>query len=228
MSAFGLARPLAGPRSARGPARSERRVSSWRRIASGVGTTLAVLAVAVATLALVLSIATQFSPRRQDGQYVVFSHPTMVVLSGSMTPTFRGGDLIIDDQISRVGATRLRVGQVISFHPPSDSSKVITHRIVAVTKTASGAVAYRTKGDANNAADSELVPAMAVVGRYHTRIPFGGYVLNALHRPLVLALLATSLLLWLFVGPLWRMAHAVGRAEPSLTQIAWRAPPSWR
>ena len=95
MSAFALVRPLVRPRSDGRAARLNPRLFSWRRIRSGIGTALAVLAVVVATLALVLSITTQFSPHRQDGQYVVFSHPTLVVLSGSMTPTFRAGARVL-------------------------------------------------------------------------------------------------------------------------------------
>jgi signal peptidase len=137
----------------------------------------------------------------------------MIVLSGSMTPVIRTGDLIVDDPVTAVRARHLHAGQIASFRLAAGSRTVITHRIVGVV-TARGAVRYRTKGDANNGPDSEPRPPADVAGVFRFDVPRGGYVLMALHRGQVLSLLAASLALWFLARLLYRRArHGDQRQE---------------
>ncbi len=46
-----------------------------------------------------------------------------------------------------------------------------------------------------------------VIALYQAKIPDGGYLLNAQHRPLVLGLTLASPLLWLLSDPLWMLAR---------------------
>jgi signal peptidase I len=164
---------------------------------------VAVLVAVIAALAIVLAVASHLAPK---GQYTIFGHPVMTVLSGSMSPAIRTGDLIVDDRVTSAQAQHLRVGQVVSFLEGPGSTSVITHRIVAV-EDHNGQVSYVTKGDANNAADSPARPASDVVGVLSLDIPRGGYALAALHRPLVLGLIAASVVLGFSAGPLFRYAR---------------------
>jgi signal peptidase I len=188
----------------------------WRRMwsrASDIVTSLFTVAVVIVTpLAVVAAIATHFSSR---GQYTVFGHPTLTVLSGSMTPAIRTGDLIVDNPIGRAQAANLHRGQIITFHESAGSQNVITHRIVGVVHQSDGTVAYQTKGDANNMVDPTLRPAPTVVGVFRARLPKGGYILNALHRPLVLGLLLASPLLWFAAEPLRRWAREEEAPDPA-------------
>lgn len=177
--------------------------SSWKYFRGVVSTTVTVLAVIVASLALVLAVATHFSPK---GQYGVFGHPVMIVLSGSMTPVIRTGDLVIDDSVTAAQARHLHVGQIISVRDTPGSQTIITHRIVGVLHTG-GRVSYITKGDANQTADATPRPASDVVGVFSTAIPRGGYILNALHQPLVLGLILASPILWFVAGLFFQWAR---------------------
>jgi signal peptidase I len=180
------------------------------RLAADLLSTIATVLFAVtATAAIVLAIATHLSPK---GQYVVFGHPVMTVLSGSMSPVIQTGDLIIDNPVSRSAAGHLRTGQIISFRAIPGSPVIVTHRI-AGTKTVHGVREYITKGDANNAPDAVLQPASDVVGVFKLSIRHGGYVLDALHRPLTLGLLLASPLLWFLAGPLYRLAVDMDKRE---------------
>lgn len=189
---------LLAPNSSRGAHRTWARV---RRVGNVIGTAISVVVVMIGCVGIVVAVATHFAP---DGEYAVFGHPMMIVLSGSMTPAIRTGDLVIDNQIGNAEATHLQPGQIISFRP-SVGSKVITHRIAQVTTTA-GTVAYVTKGDANNAADANAVAPSQIVGVYDTKISNGGYILNALHQPLTLALLLASPALWFLAGMFFQWA----------------------
>jgi len=172
--------------------------SAWRFYVQVLSTIMTVLVVMVACVAVVVAAATHLSPK---GQYRVFGHPVMVVLSGSMSPVIRTGDLIVDNPVTPTQAQNLHVGQIITVREAAGSETAITHRIVAV-ETKDGQVAYVTKGDANSSPDMTRRPASDVVGVFSHSIPRGGYFLNALHRPLTLGLLLASPVLWFLAGPL--------------------------
>jgi len=156
----------------------------------------------VAVLMVFIAVGAKTSP---SGQREVFGHPVMTIVSGSMNPVIRTGDLVVDEQVSAAQADHLHVGQIISFRAQPGSVQIITHRIVAV-RTENGAVYYVTKGDANNSADSSLRPASDVIGIYRFSIPRGGYALVALHTPRIIILLLTSVVLWIVAGVLFKVA----------------------
>jgi len=173
------------------------------RVLRTLGTLASVLVALIGGMAIVIAAASHFT---SEGEATVFGHPMMVVLSGSMAPAIATGDIILDNQVSRVQAEHLHVGQIISFFAEPGSQTVITHRIVAVTSV-DGQVAYVTKGIANNAPDASPRLASQVIGTYAFRVPRGGYMFNALHRPLVLGLLLASPVLWFFSSLLFQWAR---------------------
>jgi len=181
---------------------------SGRWFLRALSTTISVLVSLVAVLVIVIAVGTRTSTA---GQRTVFGHPMMTVLSGSMSPGIRTGDLIVDAPVTPAQAGHLQVGQVISFRAAPGSQQVITHRIVAV-QVQHAAVSYVTKGDANNAADSTPRPAADVIGTYRFAIPRGGYALVAMHTPRVLGMLLMSAVLWIVAWVLFRIA---GRLENS-------------
>ena len=158
-------------------------------------TALVVVAVCLVGVAIVAHAAA-------TGRNTVFGHPVLVVLSGSMSPAIRTGDLIVDDPVSGAAAQRLHVGQATTFSDGPGSSRYVTHRIVGVVHRSTG-VLYRTKGDANRSPDTALRPASDVIGTVAARLPHGGYVLADLHGRAVLAVAFALPLLWL-VLPLRR------------------------
>jgi signal peptidase len=119
--------------------------------------------------------------------------------------------------VSAIQAEHLHVGQITSFREGPGSPTIITHRIVGVT-TLNGSVAYITKGDANQSADSVPRPASDVVGVFSYAVPRGGYILNALHQPLVLGLLLASPILWFLAGPLYKLARDMDEPDGSADQ----------
>lgn len=204
------------PRSAPSHRRASSKRSVLRRVWRAAGSVVTVAAVLGALGAVVLALS---SHETAPGEYEVFGHPVMSVLSGSMSPTIRTGDLVVDDAVSPTQARRLRVGQIISFRA---GSKVFTHRIHAIEHV-HGQVAYQTKGDANNAPDRPLVTPAAVVGVFSARVPDGGYVLTAFHRPIVLALVLGAPVLWILSTWLFGRARRAERAaaeHPASKEVA--------
>jgi signal peptidase I len=158
-----------------------------------------VLATVVVLVLVFLALFLAVSVRHGvDGQTSLFGRPIYSVGSGSMTPTFDTGDLIMDKSISATAAAHLHKGQIITFLATPDvgraSGLVITHRIYAVVPgqlvNGVSTVEYRTKGEANNAPDPGLVASSAILGVYQgVRVPFGGYVLSALHQQVTFVVL---------------------------------------
>lgn len=116
------------------------------------------------------------STKASGGEPQAFGYQLKTVLSGSMEPTFQTGSVIglklLDDQERK----SLQTGDVITFQTEDDI--LITHRIIDV-KTSGEHVMYETKGDNNNAADSEPVIAENVVALYADfTIPYIGYFIN--------------------------------------------------
>lgn len=97
----------------------------------------------------------------------------LIVLTDSMYPEIQSGDLII---CRTAEPETIQVGDIIAFFDPAGSgSSVVTHRVAEVTEQ-DGSLAWKTRGDANNADDSVPVPADKLVGVYSRRIPGLGHV----------------------------------------------------
>jgi signal peptidase I len=103
----------------------------------------------------------------------------MVVISGSMTPTFRAGDAVV---VQPPRAEDLRVGTVISFHAPGDPDHLTTHRIVARQDRPEG-LFLQTQGDANATPDPNLTPVGSVVGVMTGVVPPAGFWLAYFQSP---------------------------------------------
>jgi signal peptidase len=109
----------------------------------------------------------------------VVGHKTFTVMSGSMEPAIRTGDLVVDERIRPLEA---RVGDVVSFDEPGPSRRLVTHRVRSVR--ADGAqVRFVTKGDANNTVERWSAPAAGQIGRVVYRIPKLGYALAYFRTP---------------------------------------------
>lgn len=97
----------------------------------------------------------------------------MIVLTDSMYPVIESGDLILCHTLE---AEEVKVGDVITFYDPmGNGTSVVTHRVLEIVDD-NGEIAFRTKGDNNNAEDTALVPAENLIGIYKSRIPKVGHV----------------------------------------------------
>lgn len=132
-----------------------------------------------------------------------------VITGGSMTGSIPKGSVVYS-RLTPVEA--LRVGDVITFHPPG-MSEPVTHRIVAIEPGPNGRPAFRTKGDFNQAEDpwGPVVLNEPLQARCVFHVPYVGYLFAALAVRWVrvvfigvpAALIAVSLLV-----SLWREAGA--------------------
>ena len=138
------------------------------------------------------------------------------IVSGSMTGTYDRGSLVLDEVVP---VAELREGDVITYRPPAGAGPqgLVTHRIAAITTDEVGRRTFRTKGDANEAADPWTfhLPE-GEQARVRLGVPYAGFALAALGRRdlriLIVGFPAGLIALVSIVG-LWRDAGAVVEAQ---------------
>lgn len=139
------------------------KVSLGHKICTVIGIVLCVILIPVLILNITLIIK---SYTNKDEVPSVGGYLPMIVLTDSMDPYIKSGDLIICHTID---AKDIKKDDVISFFDPEgNGTSVVTHRVTSVINE-NGKLSFKTKGDANNTEDDVAVPAEDVVGIYKTR-----------------------------------------------------------
>jgi len=100
-----------------------------------------------------------------------------------MEPAIKTGALVIIKPSSEY-----RVGEVIMFGEDTKTKVPTTHRIVS-DEVRNGVFYYKTKGDANEDPDPQLVGQNEVIGKVLFPIPYLGYVLDFAKKPFGFVLL---------------------------------------
>jgi signal peptidase len=100
-----------------------------------------------------------------------------IVLSGSMEPAIKAGDLIITKKIA---PEKVAVGDVISFRVENDI--IVSHRVTEINTE--GGVSFLTKGDANVGMDAVEVQPETIEGLYIWRGSGWGRVAIFLQTPI--------------------------------------------
>ena len=154
----------------------------WHYLGVGISAGLLALVVLITVMAIVLPAATGSMP--------------MTILTGSMTPTYPPGTLII---VQPVDPNTLTIGDPITYQIESGKPDVVTHRIIAVTSTSDGTRTFTTRGDANSAADEKPVLPVQVRGKVWYSIPYLGWVntvVNGESRAWLVPVIAGALFLY--------------------------------
>lgn len=117
----------------------------------------------IVLLILVLIIAVIFAPK-------LFHIEPMVVVSGSMEPSYMKGSLLyVKEDIGDVETGDVETGDAITFYR---NGELVTHRVVGINTDEK---TYTTKGDANQVNDVQPVAWSDVVGLPVLDIPWLGY-----------------------------------------------------
>lgn len=158
-------------------------------------------ATVVGTVVVIVMLAATIGPR-------LLPYRTFTVLSGSMEPSIPVGSMIFDREVN---AANLASGEVVTFHPPGQRDKLVSHRIVRVEETKLGRFLV-TRGDANGVADDWRIPAEGRGLRYEFHVPYLGYIVGGLLTPMGRLVALTLAALWLGGLALWTIWRP--RKEP--------------
>lgn len=167
------------------PVKSEKKA---KKVLGIIGNILMWIFIAFSIVITIFAFSAQSSA---DGIPSVGGKVISPVLTDSMAPTFKAGDIIISRKISSEQKASLEVGNIITFKADLDGNgtpEINTHRIVSIVETEDGTVTgYKTKGDNNIAGDSYTVYLTDIISVFDenkdTRIPVLGSVINFLLQP---------------------------------------------
>lgn len=100
----------------------------------------------------------------------VFSYKPMTIMSNSMVPVFKRGDMVVIEKIKNYGLKNVKKGDIIVF---KSDNHLVVHRLVKM-QNKNGEIIYTTKGD-NNSAEDPSINGEAIVGVVKFKIVYVGY-----------------------------------------------------
>jgi len=116
-----------------------------------------------------------------------FSNRLFAITSGSMRPKIPMGSLVMVEP-----QNTYKVGDVIAFR---DEKRIVTHRLVSVNSRGEA----KTKGDANNEADRQIIKSDQIIGQVVFSMPRLGRLLMLLKTKvgvILLVVLPGAVLIW--------------------------------
>ena len=137
------------------------------------------------TINVILIFKTIVHPKEIPG---ILGYKPLIVLSGSMSPTFNYGDLII---VKDVDTNTLKVEDIVSFK--NGKKYTTTHRINGISKISKDC--FETKGDANNSKDHGIVCSKDIQGKYLFRIVGLGSVILFIQKPIGFIILMSLIIM---------------------------------
>lgn len=105
----------------------------------------------------------------------IFKYKPLAIMSNSMIPNFRRGDIVISKKFNKgniENIENIKIGDIVEY---TTKKYTIIHRVIKIYKNKAGENIYITKGDNNNAPDSEIVENYQIVGVIKLIVPKLGY-----------------------------------------------------
>ncbi|MER7797041.1 signal peptidase I [Microbacterium sp. NPDC096154] len=129
------------------------------------------LSVGVFGLVLLLAGAVVVAP-------AVVGGVPLTILTGSMTPTYPPGTLVV---VKPTPIEQIGVGDVLTFQLESGQPTLVTHRVVSVIADSSGETRFVTQGDANTSPDADPVRPVQIRGTVWYAVPWIGWANQAVN-----------------------------------------------
>ena len=146
---------------------SKTNTSTAHKIMTIIGIVLCVILVPILIINLTLIAKSYIN---KDEVPSVGGMMPLIVLTDSMYPEIKSGDLVI---CQTADAEDIKVGDIISFFDPAgNGTSVVTHQVIERIEEG-GKLTFRTKGTNNNTEDRLPVSAEDIVGIW-TGVRFGG------------------------------------------------------
>jgi len=140
---------------------------------------------------------------------VVGADHSYVVQSDSMSPAIGAGSVVYVNDVSPADISQ---GDVITYRSVASDSNRVTHRVVGVVEE-NDERRFRTKGDANEDPDPELVSSSQIVGRVSFHVPYVGYVVSFAGTQIGLVALVIVPAVTLVLSELWDLYREARRSD---------------
>lgn len=114
---------------------------------------------------------------------VAGNYKIMIVQSGSMEPAIKMGSIVAIRPVEEY-----KINDVITFGPHTRTLAPTSHRIHDI-RLENGQPVYITKGDANNAPDSQEIFKKDILGKVMFSLPYLGFAVDFAKKPVGFALI---------------------------------------
>lgn len=119
----------------------------------------------------------------------IFGYKPLVVLTGSMEPTFKTGSVIYYKSVNR---DQIKEGDIITF---KSGNSLVSHRVNKIDN-----YLYETKGDANNTVDATRIEFSSIVGKdAEISIPYVGFYVKYINEHIYLLFIVAAILVLDFI-----------------------------
>ena len=124
----------------------------------------------ILVFSLLITILVFSAQGNEDGVPSIFGKSLVTIETGSMEPTYKGGDLVFMTKLSDEAKSNLKPGDIITYRAPIDinndgmTGDINTHRIVSIDQDA---LRVQTKGDneeTNKAEDNYTIHYSDIIG----------------------------------------------------------------
>ena len=196
----------------------KQKTSTAHKILTIAGTVLCIILIPILLINITLIVKSYIN--KDEVPSIGGTFP-LIVLTDSMYPDIKSGDLII---CNTAEAEDVKANDVISFFDPAgNGTSIVTHRVIEIVEE-DGEILFRTRGDNNNTEDKELVPAENLVGVYKMRIAGAGHIAMFMQS-------TTGLIVCVVLPIILLVGYDLVRRriyEKSKKKIPMHSLPSWR
>ncbi len=150
---------------------------------------------------------------------VVIGWRPYTVLTGSMRPVIQPGDVVMDRPVQ---ASKLHVGDVVTFKDQTRNGRLVTHRIRSIAQGRQF-TAVETRGDANNTSERWQVQSKDRIGVVVYTLPWIGHVSVLVRTPVGLIALVVIPVLgigFLALRSIWSDEEDDDEADGSTADLA--------
>lgn len=144
------------------------------------------------------------SSKINGGTPTVLGNQLMVVLSGSMAPTFNTGSIVT---VKPIPFEEIKADDIVTFK--DIDGKTVTHRVVEILEGK-----LITKGDANDGIDASPVTSDRVIGKVQVWIPYVGYFIQFTKSKIGLLVFLVVPGIYLVITQLWKLFKLLTNDEP--------------
>ncbi|EST54613.1 hypothetical protein T458_14115 [Brevibacillus panacihumi W25] len=168
---------------------------------------LSVAATILFTLIIALCVFL-FVGKMNGGKTMLFDNELMVVLSGSMAPTFQTGSIVA---VKPVSFEQIKQGDIITFKDLD--GRTVTHRVVEIKDSQ-----LVTKGDANDGNDYNPVSKDRVIGEVQYWVPLLGYLVEFIRSQVGMLVFLVVPGVYLIVSQVWKLFRMLKEADAPVNE----------
>ena len=142
----------------------------------------------------------------------VFGYSYSIVVTPSMEPTIKTGDLIIT---KKVEIDEIEIGDVILFKASEGeiAGKHIVHRVIGIIDGK-----YQTQGDNNPIPDEQLVSYDMVVGEYVFKLPFKNVGLLIIENKSIIFIILIGIFAFMMIMQIYNIYRTLNDEKIKKTQ----------